>query len=106
LTQIPGASGTPWQLLKLTGAAFKAYRERFTVAIGKQKAKAFGAGIKAVLSLEGQNDYLGYKGQLETMYRGISLESKPTQTTTRCRAAPHLTSMDEKLRQSEIEIPS
>lgn len=90
--------------LKLTGAAFDTTRERFTV-VGKQ-AKAFGAGIKAATEFEKvKGDYLDYQGQLETNeQKGISLGVSQHKTTTDRTAATYdTTSMDEKLKQSEIE---
>jgi hypothetical protein len=90
--------------LKLTGAAFDTTRERFTV-VGKQ-AKAFGAGIKAATEFEKvKGDYLDYQGQLETNeQKGISLGVAQHKTVTDRTAATHdTTSMDEKLKQSELE---
>jgi len=90
--------------LKLTGAAFDTTRERFTV-VGKQ-AKAFGAGIKAATEFEKvKGDYLDYQGQLETNeQKGISLGVSQHKTVTdRTAAAYDTTSMDEKLKQSELE---
>ena len=90
--------------LKLTGAAFDTTRERFTV-VGKQ-AKAFGAGIKAATEFEKvKGDYLDYQGQLETNeQKGISLGVSQHKTVTDRTAATHdTTSMDEKLKQSELE---
>lgn len=90
--------------LKLTGLAFDTTRERFTV-IGKQ-AKAFGAGIKAATEFEKvKGDYLDYQGELETnQQKGISLGVAQHKTVTdRTAAAYDTTSMDEKLKQSEIE---
>jgi hypothetical protein len=90
--------------LKLTGAAFDTTRERFTV-VGKQ-AKAFGAGIKAATEFEKvKGDYIDYQGQLETNeQKGISLGvSKHKTTTDRTAATYDTTSMDEKLKQSELE---
>ena len=90
--------------LKLTGAAFDTTRERFTV-VGKQ-AKAFGAGIKAATEFEKvKGDYLDYQGQLETNeQKGISLGVSQHKTVTSRTAATYdTTSMDEKLKQSEIE---
>jgi hypothetical protein len=90
--------------LKLTGAAFDTTRERFTV-VGKQ-AKAFGAGIKAATEFEKvKGDYLDYQGQLETNeQKGISLGVAQHKTVTDRTAATYdTTSMDEKLKQSELE---
>lgn len=90
--------------LKLTGAAFDTTRERFTV-VGKQ-AKAFGAGIKAATEFEKvKGDYLDYQGQLETNeQKGISLGVSQHKTVTDRTAATYdTTSMDEKLKQSELE---
>lgn len=90
--------------LKLTGAAFDTTRERFTV-VGKQ-AKAFGAGVKAATEFEKvKGDYLDYQGQLETNeQKGISLGVSQHKTVTDRTAATHDTiSMDEKLKQSELE---
>jgi hypothetical protein len=90
--------------LKLTGVAFDTTRERFTV-VGKQ-AKAFGAGIKAATEFEKvKGDYLDYQGQLETNeQKGISLGVAQHKTVTDRTAATHdTTSMDEKLKQSELE---
>lgn len=89
--------------LKLTGAAFDTTRERFTV-VGKQ-AKAFGVGIKAATEFEKvKGDYLDYQGQLETNeQKGISLGVAQHKTVTDRTAATYdTTSMDEKLKQSEI----
>lgn len=89
--------------LKLTGEAFDTTRERFTV-IGKQ-AKAFGAGIKAATEFEKvKGDYLDYQGQLETNeQKGISLGVAQHKTVTDRTAATYdVTTMDEKLKQSEI----
>jgi transcription initiation factor IIF auxiliary subunit len=90
--------------LKLTGLAFDTTRERFTV-IGKQ-AKAFGSGIKAATEFERvKGDYLDYQGQLETNeQKGISLGVSQHKTTSDRTAATYdTTSMDEKLKQSELE---
>lgn len=90
--------------LKLTGAAFDTTRERFTV-VGKQ-AKAFGAGIKAATEFEKvKGDFLDHQGQLETNeQKGISLVVSQHKTTTDRTAATYdTTSMDEKLKQSELE---
>jgi hypothetical protein len=89
--------------LKLTGAAFDTTRERFTV-VGKQ-AKAFGAGIKAATEFEKvKGDYLDYQGQLETNeQKGISLGVSQHKTVTdRTAATFDTTTMDEKLKQSEL----
>jgi len=89
--------------LKLTGAAFDTTRERFTV-IGKQ-AKAFGAGIKAATEFEKvKGDYLDYQGQLETNeQKGISLGVSQHKTVSDHTAATFdTTTMDEKLKQSEL----
>lgn len=90
--------------LKLTGAAFDTTRERFTV-VGKQ-AKAFGAGIKAATEFEKvKRDYLDYQGQLETNeQKGLSLGVAQHKTVTDRTAATYdTTSMDEKLKQSELD---
>ena len=90
--------------LKLTGAAFDTTRERFTV-VGKQ-AKAFGAGIKAATEFEKvKGDYLDYQGQLETNeQKGISLGLAQHKTVSdRTTATLNTTSIDEKLKQSELE---
>ncbi|HEY9891307.1 MAG TPA: hypothetical protein V6D37_05805 [Candidatus Sericytochromatia bacterium] len=89
--------------LKLTGAAFDTTRERFTV-VGKQ-AKAFGAGIKAATEFEKvKGDYLDYQGQLETNeQKGVSLGVSQHKTLTdRTAASFDTTTMDEKLKQSEL----
>jgi hypothetical protein len=90
--------------LKLIGAAFDTTRERFTV-VGKQ-AKAFGAGIKAATEFEKvKGDYLDYQGQLETNeQKGISLGVSQHKTVTDRTTATYTTnSLDEKLKQAEIE---
>jgi hypothetical protein len=89
--------------LKLTGAAFDTTRERFTT-LGKQ-AKAFGAGVKAALSLSGSR-------RLHRLSRSTSdqraegnqpLGVAQHKTTTDRTAATHKTAdMDEKLKQAEI----
>ena len=89
--------------LKLTGAAFDTTRERFTV-VGKQ-AKAFGAGVKAATEFEKvKGDYLDYQGQLETNeQKGIALGVSQHKTVTdRTAASFDTTTMDEKLKQSEL----
>lgn len=90
--------------LKLTGAAFDTTRERFTV-VGKQ-AKAYGAGIKAATEFEKvRGDLIDYQGQLETNeQKGISITVSQHKTVTDRTAATYdTTSMDEKLKQSELE---
>jgi hypothetical protein len=89
--------------LKLTSSAFDTARERFTV-VGKQ-AKAFGAGIKAATEFEKvKGDYLDYQGQLETNeQKGISLSVSQHKTINeRTAAIFDTTTMDEKLKQSEL----
>jgi hypothetical protein len=89
--------------LKLTGAAFDTTRERFTT-LGKQ-AKAFGAGLKAATEFERvKGDFLDYQGQLQTNeQKGIALDVSQHRTTTdRAKAIHDKSSLDEKLKQSEV----
>jgi hypothetical protein len=89
--------------LKLTGAAFDTTRERFTV-VGKQ-AQAFGSGIRAATQFEKvRGDYLDHQGQLETnQQKGIALGVSQHKTVTdRTAATFDTTTMDEKLKQSEL----
>jgi len=89
--------------LKLTGAAFDTTKERFT-ALGKQ-AQAFGSGIRAATQFEKvRGDFLDYKAQLETNeQKGIVLDVSQHKTTTdRAKAIHDKSSLDEKLKQSEV----
>ena len=89
--------------LKLTGAAFDTTKERFT-ALGKQ-AQAFGSGIRAATQFEKvRGDFLDYKAQLETNeQKGIVLDVSQHKTTSdRAKAIHDKSSLDEKLKQSEV----
>ena len=89
--------------LKLTGAAFDTTKERFTT-LGKQ-ARAFGAGVKAATELERvKGDFLDYQGQLQTNeQKGIALDVSQHKTTTdRAKSVHDKSSLDEKLKQSEV----
>lgn len=89
--------------LQLVGAAMDVTRERFTV-VGKQ-AKAVGAGIKAATEIQKiQGDYLDYQNTLQVNeQKGITLDVSRHKTTVDLNKSAHdKSSLDEKLRQSEI----
>src|SRR5919199_469139 len=89
--------------LQLVGAAMDVTRERFNV-VGKQ-AKAVGAGIKAATETQRiQGDYLDYQNVLQVNeQKGIALDVSRHKTVTDLNKSVHdKSSLDEKLRQSEI----
>jgi transcription initiation factor IIF auxiliary subunit len=89
--------------LQLTGAGFDLTREKFNVI--SKRAKAFGAGVKAATEFEKvQSDYYDYQNQLENnTQKSVNLEVNQHRTGVTTAQAPFdKTSLDEKLRQSQI----
>jgi hypothetical protein len=90
--------------LQSTGLAYDLGRETFTV-VGK-RAKAIGAGFKALTEIERTTgDYLDYQNQTETTaQKATNLDVSRHKTITESQSAVHSkTQLDEKLKQASID---